>query len=165
MKKLPFHAVRRSTKRQTGVAAVELALLLPILVPFLTLGYFTVSIFWHYTMAQKAAQDAARYLSTVPVAEMLTGTPSRAAGLLAEQIVRREIADSSPESEVSPILTFCDVTSDASINCGATSADGKRPTAVQVYFTITMVDPFGFVDTGWYGLKITANSTMRYVGN
>lgn len=165
MKKIPFGSFCGSRKRQAGVAAVELALLLPILIAFITLGYFTVSIFWHYTMAQKAAQDAARYLSTVPVAEMMNPTLASAAGTIARQIVQRETAEISSGATVTDILTFCDVKSTGSINCGGGAATGTPPTAVQVNFTITMFDPSGFVDTGWYGLQITANHTMRYVGN
>ncbi|QOL48472.1 TadE/TadG family type IV pilus assembly protein [Massilia litorea] len=159
MKKFLPAVVRRSTKYQAGVAAVECALLLPVLIAFLTLGFFTVSIFWHYTMAQKAAQDAARYLSTVPVAEMMTPASARAAGDLAQEIIRREIAEVSSSSEIGTLETFCDTS-----NCGGNAA-GTLPTTVRVHFLISMFDPFGLVDTGWYGLQITANYTMRYAGN
>lgn len=161
MKKFRSAAVHRSTRHQAGVAAVECALLLPILVTFLTLGFFTASIFWHYTMAQKAAQDAARYLSTVPASEMMTPASASAAGALARQIVMREIAEMSPASVVSEIETFCN----GSTNCGGGLANGTLPTSVRVTFSIAMFDPSGFVDTGWYGLQINANQTMRYVGN
>jgi Flp pilus assembly protein TadG len=159
MKNLPFAAVRRSTKYQAGIAAIECALLLPILISFLTLGFFTASIFWHYTMAQKAAQDAARYLSTVSASEMMTPASAQAAGNLAQEIIRREIAEVSPSSEIGILETFCD-----SSTCGG-KLPGTLPTTVRVNFSILMFDPSGFVDTGWYGLPITANYTMRYVGN
>jgi hypothetical protein len=161
MNKSRFHAVGGSPKPQAGVAAVELALLLPILLGFLTLGVFTVSIFWHYTMAQKAAQDAARYLSTVSSAEMMNPASAEEAGSLAQQIVRKEIAEISPDSAVVSrrIETFCDDS-----NCGGLDA-GKLPSTVRVKFSVSMFDPSGLVDTGWYGLQITTNYTMRYVGN
>lgn len=161
MKKITLYAVCRLRKRQAGVAAVELALLLPILIPFLILGYFTVSIFWHYTMAQKAAQDAARYLSTVPPAEMMTPALASAAGALAEQIVTREISEMALETEVAKIETFCN----GSTICGGGLATGTPPTTVRVKFSIAMFDPSGFVDTGWYGFQINADQTMRYAGN
>jgi len=164
MNRLPFNTSSRPMNRQAGVAAVELALLLPILIPFLILGYFTVSIFWHYTMVQKAAQDATRYLSTVPVAEMLTPGPAKAAGALAAQIATREIAEISPETVVSDVLAFC-ITGNVTINCGSGLATTTPPTAVRVTLSIAMFDPSGFIDTGWNGLQITANYTMRYVGN
>ena len=159
MKKFSSAAVRSSTKYQAGVAAVECALLLPILISFVTLGFFTASIFWHYTMAQKAAQDAARYLSTVSVSEMMTPASAQAAGNLAQEIIRREIAEVSPSAQIGTLETFCD-----SSNCGG-KLPGTVPTTVRVNFSISMFDPSGLVDTGWYGLPITANYTMRYVGN
>jgi Flp pilus assembly protein TadG len=157
MKNIKLDTFGRLRKRQVGVAAVELALLLPILITFLTLGYFTVSIFWHYTMAQKAAQDAARYLSTVPASEMMAPASASAAGSLAQQIARKEIADMSPDAVVPGIETFCDDS-----NCGLLPA-GQLPTTVRVKLSVTMFDPSGIVDTGWYGLLINANYTMRYV--
>lgn len=159
MKKSSLNAVGGSSKRQAGVAAVELALLLPILVSFITLGVFTVSIFWHYTMAQKAAQDAARYLSTVSASEMMTPASALAAGNLAQEIIRREIAEVSPSSEIGILETFCDTST-----CGG-KLPGTVPTTVRVNFSVSMFDPSGLIDTGWYGLQITANYTMRYVGN
>ncbi|MFC4930375.1 TadE/TadG family type IV pilus assembly protein [Massilia sp. GCM10023247] len=165
MKNFPFSTVQRLTKRQAGAAAIEFALLLPIFIPFLTLGFFTASIFWHYTMAQKAAQDAVRYLATVPVAEMMTPALAEGAGAVARQIVMREIADISPGSVVAKIDTFCNVSGNATIICGSGLATGTPPTAVRVTFSIAMFDPTGFIDTGWYGLQINADQTMRYVGN
>lgn len=161
MNRSPFTTIRRSMRRQAGVAAIEVALLLPILIAFLTLGFFTVSIFWHYTMVQKAAQDATRYLSTVPVSEMMTPASAEAAGELAEEIVRREIAELFPDTVVSRIETFCNVPT----NCGGGLATGTPPTTVRVKFSIAMFDPTEFVDTGWYGLQITGDHTMRYAGN
>jgi Flp pilus assembly protein TadG len=165
MNKRPFANVDRSARRQAGGAAVEFALLLPLLVPFLTLGFFTVSILWHYTMAQKAAQDAARYLSTLSQAEITNPALASAAGALAKQIVMRELEEISPASELTEILTYCDVTTVVSITCGGGAATATPPASVQVHFSILMFDPLGLVDTGWYGLKITANHTIRYVGN
>jgi hypothetical protein len=159
MNTFPSPAVRRSTKYQAGVAAIECALLLPILIAFLMMGFFIASIFWHYTMAQKAAQDAARYLSTVSVSEMMTPASALAAGNLAKEIIRREIAEVSPSSEIGILETFCDTST-----CGG-KLPGTVPTTVRVNFSISMFDPFGVIDTGWYGLPISANYTMRYVGN
>lgn len=159
MKKNPPAAVRRSKKYQAGAAAVECALLLPIVIAFLTLGFFTASIFWHYTMAQKAAQDAAHYLSTVSASEMMTPASALAAGNLAQEIIRREIAEVSPSSQIGGLETFCD-----NSHCGF-KLPGTVPATVRVNFSISMFDPSGFVDTGWYGLPITANYSMRYVGH
>ena len=146
-------------KREAGVAAVELALLLPILIGFLLIPIFLSKCLWHYTVAQKAAQDAARYLSTVPRSEMLSTQLAEEAGALAIRIARLEIAELDPGSTITGPLAYCD-----SEICG-TLGDGVLPRTVRVRLTFTMSDPLGLIDFGWYGLRITANHTMRYVGN
>lgn len=146
-------------KREAGVAAIELALLLPVLLGFLLLPFFLSRCLWHYTVAQKAAQDAARYLSTVPRAELLSTQSAEEAGALAIQIAQREIAELDPGSTITGPLAYCD-----SEICG-TLGDGVLPRTVRVRLTFTMSDPLGLIDFGWYGLRITANHTLRYVGN
>ena len=61
-----------SRTHQTGAAAIELALTMPIMLCFLLFPIFYAMCFWHNTVAKKAAQDAARYLSTEPQSEMRT---------------------------------------------------------------------------------------------
>jgi len=145
--------------RQQGVAAIELVLLLPVLMAFMSLSVFTISVFWHYTIVQKAAQNAAHYLSTVSASEMMSPASADAAGTLAQAIVRRQIAEISTAAEVARIDVFCDDST-----CGGLAA-GRVPSTVRVKFSISMFDPSGFIDVGWYGLPISANYTMRYVGN
>lgn len=161
-KHLPAIAAR-SRKRHAGVAAVELAFCLPILIGFLLLPIFFARVFWHYTIAQKAAQDAARYLSTVPQSEMIAPASAAAAGNLALEIIRRQIAEMSPDAQVGTLQAFCN-TASSTDNCGANFA-GSVPTSVRVSFRLTMYDPTGLIDFGIYGLQINANYTMRYVGN
>ena len=146
-------------KREAGIAAIELALLLPVLIVFLLFPIFFAKCLWHYTVAQKAAQDAARYLSTVPRSEMMSRELAEEAGELAIEIAEREMAELAPGSTIAGPRAFCD----AEI-CGDLTA-GRVPTTVRVRLAFTMSDPSGLIDFGWYGLEITANHTMRYVGN
>jgi len=144
--------------RQDGVAAVEAAIILPILVLFLTFPIFYARCFWHYTAAQKAAQDAARYLASVPAAEMRSKVLAKNAADIAIEIARREIAELSPGSIMENPQIYCD-----DIHCG--SVPGRLPTTVHVFLNFGMIDTFfGAVDTGRYGLQITADVKMRYVG-
>lgn len=146
-------------KREAGAAAIELAVLLPILIVFLLFPIFLSQCLWHYTVAQKAAQDAARYLSTVPRSEMMSKDLAEKAGDLAIEIAEREIAELAPSSGITGPKAFCDAE-----NCGDLST-GTVPKTVRVRLAFTMYDPLGLIDFGWYGLEITANHTMRYVGN
>lgn len=149
----------RSRKHQCGAAAVELALILPILVTLLTVPFFYARCFWHYTAAQKAAQDAARFMSTVPVAEMRSKKLASAAQKVAEDIASREIAELAPGKPFDPPQITCD-----GLACG--NSTGKIPNKVRAYVSFGMADTtFGVIDTGRYGLLITADVTMRYAGN
>ncbi|NNG21726.1 TadE/TadG family type IV pilus assembly protein [Telluria aromaticivorans] len=150
---------RRQTKRESGVAAVEVAILMPILIVFITFPIFFARIHWHYTVIQKAAQDAARYLSTVPRSEMMSQELAESAGELAIEIAEREIAELSPGSSITGPTAYCD-----GVVCGELGA-GTVPRNVQVRIMFTMSDPDGLIDFGWYGLRLTANYTLPYVGN
>ena len=65
---------------QRGIAAVEMAIVLMALVAFLTMPVFFARYFWCYSVAQKAAQDAARFMSTVPLVEI------KSAAMVAEAV-------------------------------------------------------------------------------
>lgn len=145
-------------RRETGAAAIELALLLPIFIGFLMMPIFLSKTLWHYTVAQKAAQDAARYLSTVSRAEMMSPRLAEEAGDLAIEIARRELAELAPSSAITGPRAYCDA------NVCGDLAEGTLPRTVRVNLLFSMSDPLGLIDFGWYGLQITANHTMRYVG-
>ena len=156
----PLRAVLgKPRRRQAGAAAVELALLMSMLLVFLTMPLFYARVMWHYTVAQKAAQDAARYLASVPHSEMASATQAAAAGALAIEIARRELAELSPGSVIQGPYAYCNTE-----NCGGLGA-GTLPTTVRVSITFNMFDTIlGIEDVGWDGLRINANVTMRYVG-
>lgn len=160
MKTATISSIRRSKRRQTGAAAVELALILPILLTFLLYPIFYAMCFWHYTVAQKAAQDAARYLSTVPQSEMRSPELAEAAGDMAVEIAQRELAELAPGSEIRVPKAYC-----GSDICGDRSSGTPLPETVRVQLRFSVYDPFGVVDVGWTGAEITANYTLRYVGN
>jgi hypothetical protein len=146
-------------KRERGSAAVEFVLLVPILVTLLTFPVFYARCFWHYTVAQKAAQDAVRYMAGVPAAEMRSRKLAGEAQKMAEEIIKLEIAELAPGMNFDPPQVTCD-----GLSCG--SSTGKTPTKVRAYISFGMADTFfGVVDTGRYGLLITADVTMRYAGN
>ena len=150
--------IRQLRARQHGAAAVELALVLPILIVFLTFPLFYARCFWHYTVAQKAAQDAASYLSMVPASEMRSPDLAAAATNVALEIARREMAELAPGTTIRQPQVKCD-----GVDCGF--FPGKSPEKVRVVITFGMVDTiFGLIETGRYGLLITADVTLRYVG-
>ena len=145
--------------RQRGVAAVEAALIVPIFVVLLTVPIYYARCFWHYTVAQKSAQDAARYLSQVSAAEMKAPALAQAAGNIALQIAQKEMAELAPGSAMGVPVVQCDY-----LPCG--TVIGTPPATVRVYITFSMYDDvFGVIDAGRFGLVVTADISMRYVGN
>lgn len=147
-------------QRQRGSAAVELAIVLPILFFMMTVPIFFARYFWHYTVAHKAAHDAARYLSTVSVREMRNSALSATAGQIARGIAAEEITDLSPGEDAPIIDVFCG----PNTSCNGYSA-AAMPETISVTVRMNMFDNvFGAVSTGFYGWPIVAKAEVRYVG-
>lgn len=150
-----------SRARQAGAAAVELAILLPILMAFLTIPLFFGRYFWHYSVANKAAYDAARYLSTISVREMRSKDLSIAAGQVALDIASEEIADLKSGSGAPTIEVYCGPRPKLCTGIGSNAT----PQTVIVTVELDMVDDiFKVVNTGFYGWRITAEAEVPYVG-
>lgn len=131
MNHLPFG---KRARRERGAAAVELALILPVVVLFLMVPLFFARYFMHYSVAQKAARDAARYLSSVPTAEMLTTTSPIGeieAAKLAKSLGYMETAELSPGPGGIFIEAQCD---------GLTCLGKAIPSTVRVTVTIQFSD-------------------------
>jgi hypothetical protein len=144
---------------QRGAAAVEFAIILPVIVAMLALSLFFGRVFWHYSAAFKAAHDAARYLSTVPLAEMKTLQNASNVALVARAIAEEEIADLNPGGDP-PVIT---------ILCDTYTCDGlSPPTSINVTVRMGMVDNLLYGVTyevlGDQPLVLTAAASMRYVG-
>jgi Flp pilus assembly protein TadG len=149
---------------QRGVAAVEMAVLLPVLLLFLAATLFLTRYFWHYTVAQKAAHDAARYLATVSQKEMKTtgaGGTGAPAVQIAWAIARKELEELKP----GPDAPF------VSVECRPNPCSGfVVPSKVRVFVQMEVVDelfsPFTDFFLGeQHGVLLTADVTMRYVGS
>jgi Flp pilus assembly protein TadG len=155
--KAPFQTV--DVRFQRGVAAVEFAVILPVLLGVLAFCLFFGRVCWHYTTAEKAAHDASRYLSAVPSIEWRT--PARAANvvLVARAIAEQEVAGLNP-GPYAPVIT---------VACDAITCDGfSTPANIAVTVRLAMFDErfYNFTsDTlGDAPLTLTASVSMRYVG-
>lgn len=61
----------QSTRRESGSVAVEFAvLMITVLIPLLAGALFFGRFYWHYTVAEKAAQDAARFVAAASPTEL-----------------------------------------------------------------------------------------------
>lgn len=157
---MPATPIRKS-RRQRGVAAIEMAIILPLLVILLTFPIFFCRAFLYYSVAQKAAHNAAMYLATVPKLEMQDNNKSAAASDMATEIVEATIAELSPGALGGIGVSIqCD-----NGPCGV----GAVPNGlITVDLRITMYDEFfpyfTWVVLGDGPLILDASATVRYVG-
>jgi hypothetical protein len=158
-----LHAARRHAER--GSVAVEAAIVLSLLVLFVTLpSVFYAVYFYTYSAAQKAVHDAALYLSTAPRLEMTTEGPDGepVAMILAKKIFAAEMAGLKPP--------------DLAIACiyrqGTSGVIGKPCTAknnqdytllhTDVSLDMPYLDPYTGNDIG---MTIRPSAAMPYMGN
>jgi Flp pilus assembly protein TadG len=153
---------RTTHGRQRGVAAVELAILMPVVMIFmLALPLFFGRVLWHYTVVHKAAHDAARYLATVSVADMKNATRAAAAIQVAQYIARQETEELKPGGPY-PV--------DVTINCAPAGCLNGNWGTVKVLVSLTMFDPIFSGFTGFNpnspetGLGIYTETEFYYVG-
>ena len=147
-------------RRERGIAAVEFAVILPVLVAVIA-GLLLFGRFcWHYTVAQKAAHDAALYLSSVPLIDMKSRARAEAVMDVARAIALAETAELNPGPNGTTITVTCD----------SWPCDGAVvPTTIRVGIRMRLVD--GVLDaftgdyTGEEGMLLTADVSMNYVGN
>lgn len=107
MKRRERAAARRYGR---GSIAVETAILLPFLVLFLAFPSIMLAFYFRqYSAVQKAAHDAALYLSMAPRAEMNTAGPDGnfAALTVAQKIVEKELSGIVPSGTSVAPSVFC----------------------------------------------------------
>jgi len=155
---------------ECGSVAIEMAIVLPLLLVFLGLpSLYLAFYFRQYSAAQKAAHDAALYLSTAPRVEMTTSGPdgSIAAVTLAKKIVEKELAGIVPASipAVPDIYCVYRVAGGAATRpCTITYTKDSAHTLFQfnVSLGFNYVDPL--TDTATT-LLISPYVSVRYLGN
>lgn len=144
---------------QRGAAAVEFALLLPLFLVIVTVPLVTARCLWHYTAAQKAAFDAARYLSGISAQEMREPALAVAAADIAREIVETEIEALKPGGTYYVAVD---------IRCGDNQCRevraGTLPDTITVGVSMNMYDQIFGVSTGRYGVPIEARYEIRYAG-
>lgn len=155
--------VSKNTQNQHGTAAVEFAFVLPMLVIVIAFTLFFGRIFWHYTVAQKAAHDAVIMLANATVLEISTNRSDTAdigIATLAKAVAIEEMAELNPGAAVPRVEVYCD---------NAACVGDSVPLQVRVLVRMKMSDIFlgGFTDQvgGNEGLWIRADVRMPYVGN
>lgn len=161
--------LRRLPKSESGSVAVEAAacigfILLPVLAFVLLFGRY----FWYYTVAQKAAHDAAVYMAGAPLSEIKSG---KGASGLAGDIIAWETGDLDADTSTTVGTT---------VMCGYklgfstdiqwfTCNSSSTPVAIRTGVTMTVTDPFLSPVTnaifGSDGIPILTGVSMSYAGH
>jgi Flp pilus assembly protein TadG len=162
--------VRRMKKNEDGSVAVEFAAVLgTILIPLLAAALFFGRFFWHYTVAEKAAHDAARFLASASPTEMKVQCVSTRDACIvsaAQNLAYTEIDELNPGSALPQVTVYCD-DQRCPVNRGS-----AVPKTVAVDILMTVEDPFLTAVTSFFtpdkgSIAIPINATARsyYVGN
>lgn len=150
-------------RSQHGIAAVECAALLPVLVLLLAFILFFGRIFMHYTVALKTAGDVATFLAQTRSQEMMEARPDLgevAIVGLARTIAAAELAELSPGENGHPVVDIiCDT---------RTCRGDQLPNEIIATISMRMYDPFlpkMLLDFGdMNGMWIRAEVRVRYAG-
>jgi Flp pilus assembly protein TadG len=155
----------RSIKRtlQAGVAAVEFAFVLVIMLLIMAGMVEFGRTLWYADALTKATRDGARLMSSWPIDTISSQ------GLGAARNITQDGANAasiSPQLLTTDVLVQC--LSDAFISVGC--ADGTAPANVRVSitgFTVNLGEWFPFIGTGgvisYGGISLAPHTTMRYM--
>lgn len=151
---------KRLRKLAKGSVAVEMALILPLFLILLAGPLYIARAAWFYSMGQKAAHDATRYVATATQAELRTGgggfSEARVPAI-ARWIAQEELGEIVPFSDSIAIM----------IQCDGDACSTATPTRVRTSVQITLHDDIlGGLTMDYLGasdMKMDSEVTMRYV--
>ncbi|MNL94795.1 TadE-like protein [compost metagenome] len=154
----------RAARREKGVAAIELALIMTFFIGLLPFVLLFGRAFLVYTALQKSVHDAARYMATLPLAQMANGDAATQHGTFARQMVLEAMAETAPHMQAVSVSLDCIYLAD-DYNCGTLPS---APTQVRV--KVLMELPIDFMPdyaSKWLpqlsAIPLRANAIVRYV--
>ena len=153
----------KAPRRQDGVAAIELALIMLFFMGLLPVVVLLAQALLAYTAMQKGAHDAARYMATLPSQMMMNAAAAAQSSTFAKQMVIDAMAETWPAMDASKVHVEC-VYSDDVYLCGTFAS---KPLQVRVKFGADM--PIDFLPdllSKWLppmtSIPLRANATLRY---
>ena len=157
------HFPHGATVRQDGVAAIELALILLFFMGLLPMVLLFGRALFMYTAVQKSAQDAARYMATLPLQQMTNDDTANQAAVFATQLVRQALAETGPVLNANRIRVEC-VYASGDYPCGTYAT---RPLQVRVKFAADLpIDFLPDLTLRWLPqmapISLNANAVLRY---
>lgn len=145
--------------RSRGVAAIEFAVVLAILMTLLAFPIFLGRVFMHYSVAQKAAHDAALILARIPLAEVRNEQFFKANIDVTKSIAEAELEELNPGGGNGVYVT---------VLCDENQCGPAVPAFVRVTVQMRMRDDVLYRFTsqlyGDEGMLITGEMTMPFIG-
>ena len=153
----------RAARRQGGLAAIELALIMLFFMGLLPVVLLFGRAFLAYTALQKGVHDAARYMATLPLPQMANADTAAQHGAFARQMVVDAMADTAPQMKTVSVSLNC-LYLDEDYNCGTFA---QAPTQVRIKVAVDMrVSFLPDLVRAWmpelWSIPLRANATLRY---
>ncbi|MBC7861253.1 MAG: pilus assembly protein [Burkholderiaceae bacterium] len=144
-------------RAQNGVAAIEFALIIPVIIMLMAAAYEFGRISWQYNTVQQAAYAGARYLSSAPRAEITSPAGRDAAVATARQIVLDALGAGGVDFPDPGALL---------VNCYSCGASSLAPSAMQVFLVVPLVQGdslLALVSFAWLSdVQLSANISVPY---
>lgn len=160
-KRNSMRTIRRTL--QGGVAAVEFAFVLVILLLIMAGVVEFGRTLWYADALTKATRDGARLMSSWPIGTIGSNGPGAARNITKDSA---NAANVSPSLAVGNVLVECLNDAFVSVTC----ADGTAPANVRVSitsFSVVLGAWFPFIGTGglinYGGISLAPHTTMRYM--
>ncbi len=151
---------KRLNKPANGSVAIEMALILPLFLILLAGPLYMARAAWCYSVGQKAAHDATRYVATATQAELRTaggGFSEARVPAIARWIAQQELDEIVTLADGIVITVLCD-----GDGCGV-----QKPATVRTSVQIALHDHvLGGLTMDYLGsaeMKMNSEVTMRYV--
>lgn len=149
-------------RRQRGVAAIELALIMLFFMGLLPVVLLFSRVLLAYTALQKSTHDAARYMATLPLTQMTNADAAALNGMFARQMVLDAMKETLPSLQIAKVDLNC--VYDDSYPCGNYA---YKPQMVRIKVGVDL--PVTFLPNlvrKWLpqatSIPLRANATLRY---
>lgn len=152
--------LRKGRSQDAGIMAVELAMLIPVFLALIACTVFFGTVLLKYQIACKATHDAARYLSSISIAEMKNPSTIGAHVDVAKAIIAEELGSASFGAYPPTITILC-----GGFACSGYGVPANVSVGIQTVAIADVLPEFSWRFYSGGPFTISASATMPFVGN